>query len=230
MAYLRRLSRLALLVLLVVAGTLPQAASAQIEPLDGSADPPRGEPGTTFLFASSGFDGSNEIAYWLTMPNGETYGNAEDYRFTSEQDGSAIWEWTAPADAPPGEWGMVAQQIDRLKNVAYILFEVVPVGTLPAPPQAPDQTGVVPDEGAPGTSFAFAATGLEPGERAGYWFNTPGGEVLADTRRFTTFVDDAGRVEIVWTAPADSATGYWSLVVQGATSGHRQMIAFAIRA
>ncbi len=93
--------------------------------------------------------------------------------------------------------------------------------TTPQPPQP-----VTPTAGPPGTRFQFFASGFGARERLGFWLNRPDGVIvpfapdLSGQRRASA----AGLADWNWTAPANAATGTWTMVVRGVSTGNQVVL------
>ncbi|NJK81589.1 MAG: hypothetical protein HC914_17585 [Chloroflexaceae bacterium] len=85
-----------------VAPSLPDPSPISVEVI-----PSVGAPGDTFTFGVTGLVSSERMGYWATDPNGIIYATEE--QLIVAQDGSLEWTWTAPDDAPPGDWLMTIQ-------------------------------------------------------------------------------------------------------------------------
>jgi hypothetical protein len=244
MRYLRSALAVMLAALaLLGAGAMPNGVAAQ-EP-ETAVQPTQGPAGTTFSFFARGLDNNAEFAFWATAPNGEVLGS-EEYRTRSFGD-RADWTWTSPGDAPSGVWAMVIQPRDKEEDddeekeenrrKAKTIQFVIGDGSAPAPAPAPndpapapssDQGAVQPAVGAPGTQFAFFATGFDGSERVGFWVNGPDGTVIDDSDGNTTANSD-GRADWRYTAPGDAAPGVYTMVARGVESDVERVIVFQIQ-
>ena len=90
-------------------------------------------------------------------------------------------------------------------------------------------TNVNPGMGAPGTRFAFMATGFASGEKIAVWVNTPTGAPMAITAEELNGANSDGRGDWFWTTPDNAAAGTWQMVARGATSGTQRVISFVVR-
>lgn len=110
------------------------------------------------------------------------------------------------------------------------LAALILVGIITVPPRAvvASDQGAEPGAGAPGTTFAFFATGFDDTESVGYWFNDPDGNLHANDH---AYVVNAwrGRADWSWESPADAKPGFWSAVATGKSSGVERVIVFEIR-
>ena len=98
-----RFSSIMLVGLLTALLLVPAAHAATT----GTVTPQAGPPGTRFLFFADGFAADETLSIWLNAPNGKVIA-AEDRALGDTSDtGAATWTWTAPADAPLGNWQMV---------------------------------------------------------------------------------------------------------------------------
>jgi 5-hydroxyisourate hydrolase-like protein (transthyretin family) len=101
----------------------PTEAGAPAPPdAEKGVDPDVGSPGTTFDFFADGFAGDLRVSYWVNMPNGEIDSDDALYNTSANRDGRADWSWTAPDDAMPGQYTMVAEGSEGVQQV--IPFEV----------------------------------------------------------------------------------------------------------
>jgi hypothetical protein len=87
------------------------------------------------------------------------------------------------------------------------------------------ESAVQPGVGAPGTTFAFFATGFDS-EQVGYWLNAPNGEVITTDEKVNT---NDGRADWNWEAPDDAMVGVWQMVARGEESDVERIIPFEIR-
>lgn len=69
--------------------------------------PSSGPPGTTFNFFAEGYDEYEVVGYWLNDPDGNVV--RVDKEVMANGNGIIEWSWTAPADAKPGQWQMIAR-------------------------------------------------------------------------------------------------------------------------
>lgn len=182
-------------------------------PRELTATPPSGPSGTTFRFNVSGLNPDERFGPWVRGPDGRdrAIGAIDDDLFTVivDADGRLNWEWTAPANSPPGAWRALA----RSRTSATVVE--VPFTLTGAAPPAPVRS-LEPAFGAPGTTFSIVVGGLRPGEVAGGHLVTPAGVPL-DGEPYT-IVDNAGVARWSWTAPAEAQAGRWQAVTRGADS------------
>src|SRR6186997_635328 len=82
-------------------------AHAALAAPTSTVTPQSGPPGTRFLFFSDGFAADEPISIWLNAPNGQVIAAEDRALRNSSASGAATWTWTAPADAPLGNWQMV---------------------------------------------------------------------------------------------------------------------------
>ena len=185
----------------------PAALSREV-----SATPAAAGPGTTFRFTVSGLTAGEPYAPWVRGPDGRDRDIGPDGAFTRVTvgaDGRLSWEWTAPADAIPGQWRALARG-----EASFIIVEVPFTITGQGPP-APERR-VEPTVGAPGTTFSVVVGGLEPDEVVGSWLNTPSGTRVDATPYLKA--DGAGVARWTWTAPANAQAGRWQAVTRGDSS------------
>jgi hypothetical protein len=191
-----------------------------------TVQPQSGPPGTRFLFFSDRFAADESISIWLNAPNGQVIA-AEDRSLGRTSDtGAATWTWTAPADAPLGNWQMVAHG-RRSGSEQVIPFTIGQAA--PSEPGAPP-FNVVPSDGVPGTLFRFYAIGFEPREFVYISVHGPSGTLKSPALTVPRTADPSGRVDGSWTSPNDAALGNYQIVVQSDHSGVTRTIPVTIRA
>lgn len=188
-----------------------------------SVTPTSGPRGTTFIFVAGGFEPGEQVGPWLTRPDGSTMSlpdEAQAVDLYADPTGFVSWNWTAPADAPTGNWSSQAQGIssDRLVSIPFQIQE-------PGAPPPPES--VTPTSGPPGTVFTFTAGGFIPGEEVGSWLNPPGGG-NQDATSYLVADKATGMVTWTWTAPADAAGGRWRMIAKGDTSGREVVFTFDV--
>lgn len=219
---------LAALVALVVVGAQPHTAWGA----DQSVEPPAGRPSTQFTFYATGFDGSEEVAYWFSSPDGKVYGDDVRYRVLAYQ-GRADWSWRSPDEATPGTWMAVAKGLHS-DTKQVIPFEIVtdaqavPENRPSVPLTNEPGVAVQPESGPAGTMFSFYATDFNDGEAVGYWFNAPDGTLHSNDVEYRSR-SYSGRADWQWMSPANAMPGTWTVVVQGTESHTTRVIAFEIR-
>lgn len=211
-----------LLALILVMAAVPTGAQP------ASVNPAAGGPGTRFEFFASGFAGDERVEYWLDMPDGRVKGNAEDYWLVTDDAGRAEWSWRSPPGAVTGTWVMVAR--GRESGVTQsISFDIGAPSARPDTPAepAPAPSNVEPNQGGPGTTFFFFASGFDDDEWVGYWLNAPDGS-LVSSNDFGVHAY-RGRADWSWEAPTAPLRGTWQMVAQGQDSGTIHVITFDIR-
>jgi len=87
---------------------------------------------------------------------------------------------------------------------------------------------VGPIQGISGTQFNFQGNGFQPGEKIGFWLNSPSG-VSIGSNSYITVADGNGQASWSWIAPNPAVTGYWSLVAVGIISKQAHIIPFQIQ-
>jgi hypothetical protein len=187
--------------------------------------PQSGPPGTRFLFFSDGFAPDEPISIWLNAPNGQVIAAEDRALHNSSDAGAATWTWTAPADAPLGNWQMVGhgRRSGNEQVIPFTLAQVAPSDTGGAP------FNVVPSDGVPGTLFRFYAIGFEPREFVYISVNGPAGTLQSPALTVPRTADPSGRVDGSWTSPTDAAVGAYQIVIQS-DSGVTRTIPLTIRA
>jgi hypothetical protein len=220
-----------LLITFVAVGALPSAqpAEASLPTPRHSVYPTEGPPGTMFFFSATGFS-SERVGYWFNDPNGRIYANR--YRYAVHAfDNTIEWRWQVPYDATPGYWTAVARG-EESQQQQVIQFLVLP----PAAEQSTQQPTYLPDNppgatvtpsvGNPGTNFEFKVWGLD-GERVGYWFENPNGQLIADDVRYW-FKTQNNPQTWNWKAPYNAAPGVWKVTARGEESGIEYSLSFEI--
>lgn len=74
----------------------------------GAVTPGAGPPGTTFTFTATGYTDGEMVGYWIDRPDGSRI-TFDDVGLIADAEGRVTWTWTAPEDAPRGQYLMVAQ-------------------------------------------------------------------------------------------------------------------------
>ncbi len=219
-------ARFSWIILLGLLGALllvPSASAATT-----TVQPPAGPPGTRFLFFADGFAADEPISIWLNAPDGRVLAAEDRALGDSSATGAATWTWTAPANAPLGNWQMVGHG-RRSGNEQIIPFTI----GQPAPADTGGQGqpfNVVPADGVPGTLFRFFATGFEAREFVYVSVNGPAGELENPSLTAPRTADPSGRVDGSWTSPSDAALGAYQIVIQSDHSGVTRTIPVSIRA
>jgi hypothetical protein len=75
-----------------------------------SVTPAAGPSGSSFSFQATQLNPLERVDNWAIAPNGASIHGNFDVR--ANRQGIAAWNWTAPADAPPGEWVMIVNGRD----------------------------------------------------------------------------------------------------------------------
>jgi hypothetical protein len=95
------------------------------ERLDTNVQPQAGPGGTEFAFFATGFGSEEEFGIWVNTPASEVIDAEGDEVYKTTSSGRADWLWTAPVDAQPGMWTMVAH--GKNSGVERVIpFEIVP--------------------------------------------------------------------------------------------------------
>ncbi|MEM8531151.1 MAG: hypothetical protein AAGF95_09935 [Chloroflexota bacterium] len=93
-------SQVSVIIPFTVVADAPRVTETNVEPTVGAPD-------TLFTFTVTGFDPEERVSYWITPPDRDVIGD-ESFYVSTDENGSATWTWTAPGDAQPGVWTMVA--------------------------------------------------------------------------------------------------------------------------
>lgn len=182
----------------------------------GSVTPTVGEPGTEFTFSIAGFERTEEVGYWPTLPDG-TPDTTRRVPIGTDGDGRATLTWVAPERAVSGTWVMTFQGISSNRELR-IPFTIGNVGGV-----APT---VTPASGGPGTSFTFRAGGFNVIERIDTFFELPDG--TRSNGPAGVRADGNGVAEWSWTAPTDALDGRWTLVAVGQDTDRTYRFDFTI--
>lgn len=221
-AVLKRLWLAFVILAALIAPGAPRSAAAQSSILPATVHPASGQAGTRFDFLAGGFQGDERIDIWVNTPDGRALPARPDSELQRRvaRDGRAAWSWTAPNDAQPGTWSLVARG-QRSGTVRVGLFTIL----APPAPAAPD-VNAFPATGRPGARFVFFAAGFAPDDPIGFFLTAPDGEetliAVEQPRIFN------GRVDWAWTAPDNAASGVWRFRVRGGNSRFEQTLAFTI--
>lgn len=208
-----------LLALAVVGLPISQADAAKV----GTMMPPCGPPGTTFTATVAGYGAGEQIGYWVTDPQGQTFD--PDQRLFADEGGQVVIAWVSPWDARGGDWTMQVRGFRGEREVLTLPFCIEAPETPPS--KAPSFIIEPASHGPPGTTFTFVARGgFEPYEQVGSWFLLPDGSRLDVEQGISS--DAQGQVYRVWTAPSDAIGGDWVLMNKGLNSSHEMAIPFTI--
>jgi hypothetical protein len=175
--------------------------------------PPAGAPGTTFAFFAEGFDEKEEIGWWVSSPERQTYAGGVDV--FANIHGRFEGSWTSPEWAIPGTWSIIIQGVEETFEPVVIEVTITADDGPPAAPPPPPYT-VTPEAGPPGTTFSFEARGLQSGEDVGYWANAPDRTIYPGPHQISA--NRQGILRWEWTAPEDAMPGKWTMAVQSSVS------------
>lgn len=190
-----------------------------------AVEPAEGPPSTRFSFYATDFEDNEKVAYWFNAPDGQVYGDAYDY-VVHAYDGRADWRWTAPGDAQPGLWNVVATGMES--GVRRIIeFRIVDFSTGYIPTNSPG-VAVEPAWGVPGDRFAFSADGFLPRELVYFWVTDPTGEQYRK-HKYKVQPNEQGVAYWNWKTPEDAVNGIWSMNVMGQESQEQKVIYFEVR-
>jgi hypothetical protein len=193
------------------------------------------EPGTQLEFDIFGFQPNEEIGFWITRPDGEIFGTEQALDEVIDSNGSAqgiTWDTT---DYGPGLWTLTFQGAQS-GHQAIVYFKVigstVDDPSEPTPPwvDAPQCADVPASTNATllpgncierGQIYIIELSGFQPNEPVGYWFITPDGQQVNRTQQAVEGIigSDGTGSDYWFTNEADP--GVWSVVYEGAQSGHQ---------
>lgn len=211
----------AALAALMAPGVSHTAAAQSPIPL-ATVYPSSGQAGTRFDFLAEGFASGERIDIWVNTPDGRALPARPDSELQRRvaRDGRAAWSWTAPDNAQPGTWSLVARG-QRSGVVCVGLFTIEP----PPAPAAPT-VNAFPATGRPGTRFVFFAAGFAPDDPIAFFLTAPDGEETltgVEQPRISN-----GRIDWAWTAPDKAQPGVWRFRVRGGNSRFEQIVAVTI--
>ncbi|MGQ9547111.1 MAG: hypothetical protein ACUVSY_00140 [Roseiflexus sp.] len=216
-------ARLVFFVLVaLMAPVARRSMAAEPSILPASVYPSSGQVGTRFDFLADGFQNSERIDIWVNTPDGRAIAARPDSELQRRvaRDGRAAWSWTAPEDAQPGNWSLVARG-QRSGVVRVGVFTI-----LPPPAPVPQDANVHPSAGSPGARFVFFAAGFAPDDPIAFYLIDPdGAETLVTVEQPRIF---NGRVDWAWTVPDNAAPGVWRFRVVGGNSRFEQTLAFTV--
>lgn len=189
----------------------------------GTVAPAQGTTGTRFNFTASGFTAGERIDFWVTAPSGDSIPRYPSV--AADAAGQVVWSWDVPERVEAGTWTMIARGVQSDLRVP-IAFEIV------ATSAAAPALSVTPTSGAPGTTFAFTASGFSAGERVGAWLIRPDSQPVELIRPEDPqlFANNDGQASWNWTAPADAPGGAWQATARGVESGVERTATFTIAA
>jgi hypothetical protein len=185
--------------------------------------PTSGSPGTVFHFYATGFRALEGIVMEARGPSDAIVTEGFVLLGPANADGRVDGSWTAPANAAPGDWQMVA------RGVNSDVTRAIPITILPGNAPAPATLSASPGLGSPGLRFSFSGAGFAPDEEISVWLNLPDGRVVAARVEGITRAGPDGRVGWTWVAPAEGPLGDWQMVAHGIKSGTEAVASFALR-
>jgi hypothetical protein len=203
-----------LMSLLLSAPAAAQAAEYTLNPVQPSV-----EAGAIIDFTGSGFTQGERVVTWATTPSQAVIGG--NYADAKDAAGNITFNFRVPANAVGGRWAMTAYGLIS-KTPVVATFEVIS--------QAPDtspQAAVAPQSGPAGTRFTFVAIGYKKKEKVSYWLTAPDGKVYAAYPEGAT-TNSGGRVDIVWSSPANAPSGSWAITIQSLKSNVVRAVPFEI--
>jgi hypothetical protein len=203
-------------------------------PPTSSVSPSSATPGQTLTFNANGFDGGEEIAWWINAPNTTqpVARNGIDELFANGE-GAVVFTYTLPLDAMAGQWSAAVRGVESAKE-QQIVFTVsgnaggtpgTPSDTPPPASSGPSVT-MSPLSAAAGTTFEFSASGFRRKDTLQYWATGPSGEVVSDNQQIIAETD--GSAVWTWRSPATMAVGRWVLSVQAPRTDVKLTIPFEI--
>lgn len=107
-----------------------------------------------------------------------------------------------------------------------LLFAMLIISIIATPsPVAAFEQAVQPAEAAPGSIFAFYATGFDAEEWVTFWVNDPAGNVHEGG---SVRCNHLNRADWTWASPSQAPYGRWSMVARGRSSQIERVIFFEI--
>jgi hypothetical protein len=182
-----------------------------------TVSPVTAHPGDTLTISVSGFQGREDLNYWLTKPDGLPIENR--LVATANGEGSSSFTYNVPNNAIAGNWLMNVVG-DSSGRSAQAPFTVTIASTTPP-------YSVTPTSGPVGTTFHFTASGFrDKPEKVFFWFINPSGKGVNGPEWKRNNAD--GTVSWDWTVPSDAVGGDWKAVAHGEKSGVERVIPFSI--
>lgn len=177
-----------------------------------AVSPSSGAPGATFTFTVGGFPPAEELGSFLIQPDGTQIDGVPYFR--ADDAGTATWSWTAPNDAPAGQWRAVTRELGRGKvEIREVVLDFTVTGANTAPPPATGPTASVdPAEGPQGSTFSFSFSNLPAGEELRFGLTDPNNLPVAVGD--SVVIDAQGNAAWSWDSPADAEPGVWTLAAR----------------
>jgi hypothetical protein len=198
-----------------ITGPAPTGPSQTITPTSGP-------PGTTFMVVVGGFNRTEVAGSWLTLPDGSSI-SAVPYML-SDGNGVVTWMWTAPADAPSGDWQAVTKGNDSQLQVT-LPFTITGNNPEPAVPAGPT-ISVSPTAIQPGGTLTISASGFAANEDLNYWPTKPDG--LPIENRIVATADLHGAATWTYKVPNNAVNGEWVMNVLGEDSNLSAQTPFTV--
>lgn len=183
--------------------------------------PGSGGPGTVFTVQGEGFSPNEGVSLWLTAP--DTQVRPIETQPSADAAGSITGAGIrfSSAGFTNGRWAITAQGISSGRAVVGYFTVTGPVGD-PArlgiiihPSLVAEGRGsVAPLAAVPGSAFAFAASGFDPGEGVGAWLTPPGGGALQVVNEAAIVRDGKGNISVI-VQPQNGPEGIWLVTAQG---------------
>jgi hypothetical protein len=202
-----RLGALGLLLALLLSTARPVGAEPRVE------SAPTGTPGV-FEFVATGFAAHEMVSTWLTGPSQQVVATS---RHKVDNRGAIGFTLRLKRHLEPGRWAITVGGWESGREA---------ITTFDAPVRVPDiNLAVSPPDGPAGTTFTFAATGFEEGERVSYWLTGPDGRAVdGDWLK----AGRVGRVEFAVSMNADVPRGQWVMTAYGQSSDRLGMVSFIV--
>ncbi len=194
-----------------------------------TSTPNCGPAGTTFKFVGSGFDPSESVGVYTTLPSGQVYGTPDTANV--EADGTVKdWFVNTQTKDPLGIWAITMEGLaSRHKAIGY--FKVTPPVAVDCSGIPDNTTMTVTPKCAPaGTRFSLDAYGFTPGEIVTRYYKTPSGQGFSGSSNVLGVGPDGKLATATFVSASDDERGVWSATYEGQTSGHKAVGYFKVTA
>lgn len=199
-----------------LAGALISAAPVAAAGI--SADPTYGNFDTRFQLKASGFQRSEIVDTWVSLPKLSAVNTGT---FRANDAGSVAWTFKPTVNQGGGEYIAVAR--GRVSGEVSVKFNVIAPPKEPKPNPNPTAKPVVIVPVSERTA-QFSGRGYQPGELVNTWYHSPNGSVVG----YQNFYADAwGNLAFNFVVAPNSMYGGYQLVGRGTRSGVTNWITFS---
>jgi hypothetical protein len=186
--------------------------------------PQAGQPGQTFVFEATGFQGGERVSLWVNVPDGSVVG--ANSQVTADAQGAITAgkvQYTSDSKAPLGVWSIVGQGTASGRTaIGYfrLLGSAIARAPQPGPGVPPNvDARADPPAGPAGTIFFFDAFGFRSGEEVQMTIVASDGK--RTTADFTVPADANGSIGyagIYYVTAPGYPLGLYSFIAQGKSS------------